>query len=158
MRRGAAAGIGHSITKLATIKAVPQQIASIICCPECCNLTGSERQEQRKANASEGRSLLTFRLCTSSCGCIGVYAALREATRAQAYPSALRPGRRHHARRGERRLRRGRLRAHEADAGLREERLDDAGRLQRAPPRDARIHILQEVVAVPCACSPLTSS
>ena len=158
MRRRAAAGIGHSITKLATIKAVPQQYTSIICCTECCNLTGSERQKQRKANASEGRSLLTFRLCTSNCGCIGTFAALSEATHAQGCPSALRSGWRHHAWRGERGLRRGRLRAHEADAGLREERLDDAGRLQRPPPRDARVHILQEVVAVPCACSPVTSS
>ena len=213
--------MGCSIAKLAATKAASQQNTSIICCQECCSLTGSERQVQRKANASEGRSLLTSRPCISCCGCVGAFAALQDATCAQGCPSALRPGRqhharrgecrlrrswlrahegkcilipllctlqlhpccccsakepltlraaaasqpsalrprrRHHARRGERGLRRGRLRAHEADAGLWEERLDDAGRLQRPPPRDARVHILQEVVAVPCACSPVTSS
>lgn len=64
--------------------------------------------------------------------------------------SLLRPRRGHDSRGGERRLRIDWARAHEADPRLRKQRLDEGGRLQRPPPRHARVHILQEVVAVSC--------
>ena len=122
---------------------------------------GVRRLRHGRLRAREGKSFLIPLLCTlqlHSCCCCSAKEPLMLRAAAPSQPSALRPGRRHHAWRGERRLRRSRLRAHKADAGLREERLDDAGRLQRPPPRDARVHILQKVVAVPCACSPVSSS
>ena len=64
--------------------------------------------------------------------------------------SVLRSWRRYNAGRRECWLCSDRARPHEPYARLREQRLDDPWSFQWPPPRHARVHILQEVVAVSC--------